>query len=184
MAIQVKKAAEHANRPYLFGRYDKSWPLRFQEAAKTLKQVFGNEAILIEHVGSTSVSGMWAKPQIDILVTVKHFQNVPKFFDAMAQQSYKSHGDYTSEGEEYFTLDNAEGVRETSVHVLPDGHRWAVDLLDMRDYLRTHAEEVEYYSRIKRETNKKYPTDYTNYYKGKLEAIHQIRRRASAWRGH
>ena len=184
MAIKIKKATEHTNRPYLFKPYDKLWPEKFQVEAARIRDLFGTNLVSIEHVGSTSIPGMWAKPQIDILVTVKRLEEVTKLYNAMASLGYVARGDWAGEGEEYFTYDNAEGVREVSVHVFPDGHRFAVDLLDVRDYLRTHPEDMEYYSRTKREANHKYPTDYTSYYKGKLGAIHEIRRRAAVWRGH
>jgi GrpB-like predicted nucleotidyltransferase (UPF0157 family) len=184
MAINHKPAATHANRPYAFGPYDPSWPVQFQEYSKNLREVFGSEIILLEHVGSTSVPGMWAKPQIDIVITVNHFEKIPEYYPDIQARGYKARGDYTSEGEEYFTLDNEEGTRLASVHVLPAGHRWATDLLDVRDYLRAHPKEVEYYSNVKRETNATYPADYTNYYKGKLEAIHTLRERAAKWHGH
>ena len=182
MPKRIERIVEHQNRPYLFVPYDDAWPPKLQEVATVLKEVFGDEALLIEHVGSTAVPGMWAKPQIDILVTVKHFQNMPEFYEPMARYGYKAYGDYTSEGEEYFAHDNAVGVREISVHVLPDRHRWASELLDIRDYLRAHPDEVASYSRVKREANKEYPADYTNYFKAKLEAVLQIKQRAIAWR--
>lgn len=184
MTSKEKKQIIHANRPYQFGPYSFDWSQIYEENAKMIREVLGNQIIFIEHIGSTSIPGMWAKPQIDMLVTVKNFGRIPEFYEQMLIIGYTAHGDYTKEGEEYFTKDTSEGIREVSIHILPDGHRWAVDLLDFRDYLRTHPSEVKYYATIKRKMNEKYPNDYTNYYKGKLQAIHAVRKRAAIWKGH
>lgn len=172
----------HENRPYKFGSYDTNWPKMYTEQAKILKEIFGDEIVVVEHVGSTSIPGMWAKPQIDILVTVKHFDKIPEFYDMMKQHGYTPRGDYTNEGEQYFTKDTPDGNREVSVHVLPDGHLWAIDLLNFRDYLRIHPLEMQLYSDTKKQMNGKFPSDYTNYYKGKLKIVHQLRQRAAEWR--
>lgn len=184
MGTKNKKQIIHTNRPYKFRKYDPHWVKLFEDNAKILKEVFGDEIILLEHVGSTSIPDMWAKPQIDILITVKNFGKVPEFYEEMKKHGFTAHGDYTNEGEEYFTKDTPDGNREVSVHVLPVGHAWAADLLNFRDYLRSHPEEMQLYSNTKKQMNEQFPSDYTNYYKGKLETVHLLRKRAAQWRGH
>jgi GrpB-like predicted nucleotidyltransferase (UPF0157 family) len=176
------KQIVHEDRPYSFGSYDPAWPDLFSQYAATLRETLGNEIDQLEHVGSTSVPGMAGKPQIDILVTVKDFPNIPAYYDKMQQKGFTPRGDYTNEGEEYFTKDGEDGSRQASVHVLPIGHRWAGELLAFRDYLRTHPEEMEYYRNAKQEAHRLYPNDYTNYYIRKDPVLKEVKARAIMWR--
>ena len=93
----------HENRPYAFVTYDSAWPEMFTDYAGTIDEILGEEIVDLEHVGSTSVPGMSAKQQIDILVTVKNFEEVTNFYGTMTEKGFTPRGDYTNEGEEYFT---------------------------------------------------------------------------------
>ncbi len=175
------KQIEHANRPYVFEEYDTQWPQKFVTIAENITATLGEEIIEVEHVGSTSIPGMPSKPQIDVLVTVGNLNVIPSYYGAMQALGYITRGDYTNEGEEYFTKDDILGIREVSVHVLPEGHHWATELIDFRDYLRTHPDELKYYASTKREAQQTFPNDYTNYYKMKLPVIHELMKRAAEW---
>jgi GrpB-like predicted nucleotidyltransferase (UPF0157 family) len=178
------KQIEHENRPYAFAAYSSEWPRKFADVADTVRPLLGDEIIELEHVGSTSIPGMPSKPQIDVLVVVKDLSVMPQYYDVMQEHGYTARGDYTNEGEEYYTKDTAEGNREVSIHVLPDGHHWATELLDFRDYLRSHPDELAYYAETKEKMHRKFPNDYTNYYKGKLPVVLELIKRATEWRGH
>lgn len=172
----------HENRPYRFSAYDAAWPGMFAETAAAIRAILGEEIVDVEHVGSTSIPGMSAKPQIDILVTVKHFDRVPDFYERMSREGFTPRGDYTNEGEEYFTQDEVDGTRRTSVHVLPVGHQWAFELLAFRDYLRAHPDEMDYYRSTKDEANKLFPDNYTYYYVRKDPVLKEIKARAIKWK--
>lgn len=172
----------HENRPYAFEEYDPKWPVLFAEHADVIQDVLSAEALVVEHVGSTSVPGMSAKPQIDVLVIVKNLDTIPQYYEQMKQKGFTARGDYTNEGEEYFTKDGLDGTRQVSVHVLPDGHPWADELIAFRDYLRSHPNEMEYYRSAKREGNRMYPDDYTNYYIHKAPILKEVKKRALAWK--
>ncbi len=176
------KQIEHENRPYAFETYSSEWPVKFTEIAEVVQPALNGEVIAIQHVGSTSIPGMPSKPQIDVLVTVSDLSVIPSYYDAMQQIGYVARGDYTNEGEEYFTKDTPEGTREVSLHVLPEGHRWAIELMDFRDYLRTNPDAFAYYAHIKNEMHQKFPIDYTNYYKGKLPVVLELMKQAADWR--
>ncbi len=103
------------NRPYHIEAYNPDWPKQFEAQKAKLQSIVGDEVIRIEHMGSTAVPGLAAKPQIDVLVEVKNLETVPSFYDAMKSAGYQPKGDYTMTGEEYFTLDDTAGVRLASV---------------------------------------------------------------------
>ncbi len=176
-------AATHTNRPYQIIPYDPHWAEKFQTHAATLHKIFGDTVVMLEHIGSTAIPGMWAKPQIDIVMTVKEFENVPTYYEAMQHAGYTPRGDWTGQmGEEYFTYDTSDGIREASIHVLPIGHKWATQLVDFRDYLLTHPDDLRRYADMKKELHQKHPSDYTSYYKGKVELVEELLDKAAAWR--
>jgi GrpB-like predicted nucleotidyltransferase (UPF0157 family) len=172
---------EHENRPYDFGSYDHDWPIKFSKISDEIKRILGDEIIAVEHIGSTSIPGMPSKPQLDVLVTVKNLNAIPSYYDQMQEHGYVARGDFTKEGEEYFTKDNANGKREVSVHVLPDGHRWVIELVAFRDYLRSNPTEMQLYAFTKEEMHKKFPDNYTEYYKGKLAVVLELLDRDIKW---
>lgn len=63
--------------------YDSSWPVRFQDERAKLTTALGTEAIGIEHIGSTAVPGLAAKPIIDVLVTVADIEDEPGYLPAL-----------------------------------------------------------------------------------------------------
>jgi len=85
------------NRRYKLERYDPMWPERFQEIKKRLERIFASSAIRIEHVGSTSIPGMTAKPIIDVLVVVKAIINIENEKTEMAREGYQLFIDYIAD---------------------------------------------------------------------------------------
>lgn len=64
--------------------YDATWPIQFEREAKQLRTIFGEQLIAIDHIGSTSIPQLCAKPVIDILITVKH--DFIQFIDEKAKR--------------------------------------------------------------------------------------------------
>ncbi len=70
----MNKLDKNIKRKYTFSEYDHNWKNQFSDIQKFLFSVFGSKALTIEHVGSTSVEGMKAKPLIDVLVVVEKIE--------------------------------------------------------------------------------------------------------------
>ncbi|MDD5043269.1 MAG: GrpB family protein [Patescibacteria group bacterium] len=170
------------HRPYWLVKYDPIWPRQFAEKKKLILDVLGNEVLAIHHIGSTSIPGMVAKPQIDILVVVKDLRKVHEKATKMADWGFIPRGDYTGIGEEYFTEDDAEGERLTSVHILPEGHPEIKNILAFRDYLLENKKDRELYSAAKKELYRKYADNYPKYGAGKKTIITEICKRVKKCR--
>lgn len=181
-SIRNTRIAHHPNRPFKLVPYSTEWPKLYATKAEVIKDIFGDLAISVEHVGSTAIPGMPAKPQIDILITVNNLSQVRSLYSTMIKSGFTPRGDYTGEGEEYFTEDTDAGIRLTSIHVLPNGHVWADDLVNVRDYLRTHAKERERYAAAKIGAVTDHPGNYDEYYRSKLAVIQVIRQEAADWK--
>lgn len=147
-----------------------------------LRSIFGDELIDIQHIGSTSVPGMVAKPQIDILVIVKDMAKIRNYYGAMSKAGFTPRGtDYVGIGDEYFTEDAPGGERQVSVHVLPEGHPKISEYLNLRDYLRVNKKDRELYIQTKRKLYQQYADDYATYDSNKNDVIQTIIQRANKW---
>lgn len=170
------------HRPYSLEEYNPQWKETFKEISNRVKAVLGDMALEIEHIGSTSIEGMVAKPQIDILVVVKDLDLVKTKHKEMVTAGFTHHGrGYVNEDDDYFSLNTAEGKRVASIHILQKGNKKTEYYLIFRDYLRTHPEERDLYISIKRSLYSKHNDNYTSYDGGKKDVILEIRERALAW---
>jgi len=139
--------------------YQERWPTEFQEFAKELRQTLGELALRIDHIGSTSVSGLAAKDIIDIQVTVADFSD--ELRQLITVLGYWHHSEVTqdhcpatakadeNEWKKWYFRE-ADGNRRVHIHVrLPGRLNQRYPLL-FRDYLRAHPAMADSYAELKR----------------------------------
>lgn len=153
--------------------YNPTWAEEFIKIEKELLSVLESTVLSIEHVGSTSVVGLSAKPIIDIDVVVDN-----NMFEVVKQKlmkiGYEHVGDLEIKGREAFKYKNKEHLMKHHLYVC---HKDANELkrhTTFRDYLRMHDDERERYGQIKIEMAKKFPNDIDNYLLGKESVILDI----------
>lgn len=159
---------DYTGRKYHIEEYDPSWKGRFELEAKKIKAIFGDDALDIQHVGSTSVLGMAGKPTIDILVIVRDITVGDKYNTKMKVSGFEPLGDFLNKGSRLFTK-NEDGSRLVNLHVFTRDNEDAIEMLNIRNYLRAHPKDVQEYSVLKKDLFKKYPDDYEMYRKYKDE---------------
>lgn len=169
------------HRPYQLKEYDSAWEKKFSEKAQRLRAVLKDEVVAIHHVGSTSIPGMAAKPQIDVVVVVRDLSKIPSYYGPMKEEGFVALGDFTGIGEEYFVEDATDTTRVTSVHVVPVGHLEIEEQLRFRNYLRQNEANRKLYSLTKQKLYKTYQDNYPAYGKEKGEVIAVIKKRAREW---
>lgn len=114
--------------------YNPAWPAQFDVERLKLAPIFGDKLRSIEHVGSTAVPHLSAKPEIDILVEISDNQDLDQYTSQLLSFGYRRGGDL-SEGHHFFKRD-IDGVRTQKVHVCVSGH-WQIErMLRFRDLLR------------------------------------------------
>jgi GrpB-like predicted nucleotidyltransferase (UPF0157 family) len=171
-----------SHRPYELQEYDPTWKQRFLDAAESLRPIFGDNLVEIDHIGSTSIVGMVAKPQVDVLVVIKNLDAVKDQYDAFIKVGFTPKGrGYVAEDDEYMTEDSVDGKRLVSVHTLQEGNPKIAEYKIFRDYLQNNEEDRNLYSSTKRELYSKHHDNYTNYDSGKKEVITGIKARAKDW---
>jgi GrpB-like predicted nucleotidyltransferase (UPF0157 family) len=158
--------------------YDPGWP---RLAADEIKQV-GNalEAKAVEHIGSTSVPGLAAKPIIDLLAGLDAPELPPERVAAMEELGYEYLGEYGLPGRLYFRKGDP---RTFHVHAVELGGRQWARHLAVRDYLRSSPEEVALYAAAKHSVAAAASGDWDAYCDGKGAFVDDLERRALRWRG-
>lgn len=159
--------------------YDPTWPTLFETESMRLAAYFPPGSILrIEHVGSTAVSGLAAKPIIDILVGVEEFGFVVNSVaPAMEEAGYNYffRPELGDDGPRYpwFIGRNASGARLSHIHValIDDAPQW--DRVVFRDYLRCHADAAPEYAKLKRDLAGRYSGDRESYTRAKTTFINE-----------
>src|SRR5436305_15239986 len=99
--------------------YDPTWPAAFARESAAVAEALGESCIAIDHIGSTSIPGMHAKPIIDMLAVVRSITDVDGRSDEMAALGYQVMGEFGIPGRRYFRKDDAAGNRTHQVHVFP-----------------------------------------------------------------
>lgn len=170
------------HRKFELKEYNPDWVKEFDKKAQILKRIFGDELLEIHHIGSTSIPGMIAKPQIDILIFVQDFSKIKDLYEEMMNSGFTPRGtEYVGTGNEYFTEDAVDGTRLASVHVFQIGQSKSRESLNFRDYLRAHKEDRDLYMSVKKDLYNKYSDNYAKYGSGKTSVIQEINKRVEKW---
>jgi GrpB-like predicted nucleotidyltransferase (UPF0157 family) len=157
--------------------YDPTWPDQFARELEALQRALGEAAIAIEHIGSTSVPGLAAKPVIDILIGVARIELTPDQIAAVEALSYEFRGEAGIPGRLFFR----KVPRTAHVHVVEHGGEiWRSHLL-FRDYLRVHPAERDRYAALKRELAGVYREDRQTYTASKEPLIAELLESARRW---
>ncbi|MDQ3889077.1 MAG: NAD-dependent protein deacylase [Actinomycetota bacterium] len=158
--------------------YDPGWPEAYEEEAARIRAVLGRLVVEIEHIGSTAVPGLAAKPIIDISVGLTTLELPPGRIAAMERLGYEYLGEYGLPGRLFFR----KGRRERTHHVHAVEHgggRWHTHRA-LRDFLRAHPEEAERYGEHKRRVAEQVG-DSQEYWHAKQPFVRELVARASRW---
>lgn len=127
--------------------HDPTWTERFEQERDRLVPVFDGSVVAIEHIGSTSVPGLCAKPIVDIAVGLRELELTDEQIAAMEELGYEYLGEFGLPGRLYFRKGDP---RTHHVHVVEhSGMHWERQLV-FRDALRTDADELRRYDAFKR----------------------------------
>jgi GrpB-like predicted nucleotidyltransferase (UPF0157 family) len=157
--------------------YDPVWPERFRQEEARIRAAVGGAALSIEHIGSTSVPGLAAKPIVDILLVVEDSANEASYLPALEEAGYVLRVREPN-FDEHRMLRTPQ--KDVHVHVFSAGSPEIGRYLLLRDRLRQYDEERELYARTKRELATKDWPSVDHYAEAKIEIIEGIISRAAA----
>jgi len=165
--------------------YDPDWPTRFEEEAARLRGLIGAEGIgRIEHIGSTAVPGLAAKPIVDLMVEVPDYEVVarriaPRLERAGYEYLWRPVGPGSPEVDyAWFIRRDAEGRRTHHVHMVPPGSPYW-DRVTFRDHLIAHPEIARVYGALKRRAAAEHGGDRRAYARAKGRFIRATLREAA-----
>jgi putative glutamine amidotransferase len=169
------------NRPYGLVDYDDAWPGQFAEEAELLHGLLGDLALRVDHVGSTSVPGLAAKPVIDIQVSVAAVVPRAPIVDPLVAAGYRHSIDPIETEHEFLSKGYDDGYPwRVHVHVCEVGSAWERRHLAFRDALRADAVTAAEYAALKRRLAAEHPGDIQTYTDGKTAFIRSVEERALA----
>lgn len=141
--------------------YKKSWAKEFEKEKARILEVCGDKVVAVEHIGSTSVPGLAAKPIIDIAVGIKRLKDAKKLLPCLKKLDYHFYKEF--QRQRLFVAKGPDEKRTHYLHVMRyNGAKWKTDQL-FRNYLRTHPKAVERYSKLKQKLAKAHPDNRQAY---------------------
>ena len=180
MAIGLKrgtvKLAEH----------NPEWEIIASNTIERLRSIFGTVAKDIQHIGSTSIKGIKAKPIIDIVIAVENFAEVEKLIPTLEAQGFLKRKWETDEQPLFACGDYSkpDGEQTHFIHVVIENSVAWRDYINFRDYLNANASIGKNYEALKVRLVKENPVENSreNYLKGKHQFIQQTLQDALIWR--
>ena len=171
---------EHkSSEPIVIVPYDDQWPQLFMQLAMDLRQALGEVAVRIDHIGSTSIPGLAAKPVIDIQIAVADFEPLDAFRLPLERLGYVFRAENPELTKRYFR--ESPGQRRTHLHVRRNGSFSQQFALLFRDFLRVRPDLAAQYAALKIKLARQYRDDRIAYTDAKSPFIWQVVAQADLW---
>jgi GrpB-like predicted nucleotidyltransferase (UPF0157 family) len=164
--------------PVVIEDYDPGWPRRYETLRARVADALGGLAARIEHVGSTSVPGLAAKPTIDIVVLLRSVHDLPAAIEGLARLGYAHEGDFGIVGREAFATPPGYAVHDHHLYVCAPDWVGFEDQILFRDYLRAHPRIANAYARLKRSLANKHRHNRPAYPDAKAGFVRAVLERA------
>lgn len=164
--------------------YDPAWPQEFARLCERVWPAVRDVALRIDHVGSTSVPGLAAKPILDLDIVVGSEGDVPAVIERLAANGYRWQGDLGVEGRQAFTPAGDEDLPAHHLYLVVEGNRAHLNHVLLRDLLRQDAQARERYAALKRANAERAAGDLDFYVAAKAALVAELLTRARAERGY
>ena len=154
--------------------YDISWKTDFEKIKYEIENAIGDVIIGIEHVGSTAVEGMSAKPCIDIAVIIKDYSVFDDIVKKLETIGYIHEGDLGIKDREAFRYTDKPHLQNHHLYVCPQYSAELHRHIIFRDFLRNNPEAVKKYSSVKEQAAALFPRDIDKYIEYKSPCIEEL----------
>lgn len=163
-------------------RRSPEWVRSFNREAAKIRRIFGEEALQLEHVGSTAIPGIPAKPIIDMALVVPSLKKAKRFVNRLKAIGYELKREDLRK-ERLFFAKGTEKKRTHYLHIGENGSGYVEDMILFRNYLRKHRSVARQYSELKAKLAERYSATRELYtaMKGKLvrDIVRKARRTSS-----
>lgn len=168
--------------PVVIVEYDDDWPSAFEAVAAELAESIGEWLVATEHIGSTAVAGLAAKPIIDVMAGIVSLDATPQIVAALEQRGWQYVPEYERQlpNRRYFRRVSASGPSTHHLHVVErSDHGWWDRHVGFRDWLRSHPDDRDRYAALKRSLASRHRDDRAAYTDAKSDFIDAIVGRAA-----
>ena len=153
--------------------HDDMWETEFSIVKEQIQELWDGNVLDIQHFGSTSIHGIYAKPILDIAVVLKSFADMD--VDTMKQAGYDYCGPQNQEKDRYlFALRGENQISLHHLHCYEPGNEDFRICIGFRDYLNSHPEDANTYSELKQKLAKQFPDDRSAYTSNKWNFVQSI----------
>ena len=154
--------------------YDESWKVAFEEISREIENALSDLIIGIEHVGSTSVEGLSAKPCIDLDVVIKDYSVFDVVVRKLESIGYIHEGNLGIADREAFKYSNKPHLMQHHLYVCPQYSEELHRHITFRDFLRSNPEAVKKYGMTKETAAQLFPDDIDKYIEYKTPCILEL----------
>lgn len=167
-------ASATSREPIVVVEYDEGWPAQFEEIAQPIREALAPLGAKVEHVGSTSVPGLAAKPVIDIDAVLSSNADLARGIELLRDLGYVHQGDKGIPGREAFLW--PPGSRRHHLYLVVGGNGPHRDHVEFRDHLRRDPETAREYAKLKRSLAERCREDRLAYEEGKSGFVSSVLR--------
>ena len=154
--------------------YDPKWKTDFEEIRRELVKAIGDLILCVEHVGSTSVEGLSAKPIIDIDVVISDYSVFDKVVSRLRTIGYIHKGNLGIKDREAFKYSDKPHLQTHHLYVCPQNSRELLRHITFRDFLRSNPDAVKRYSEVKENAAKLFPDKYIEYKSPCIQELYSL----------
>ena len=160
--------------------YRPEWETMFKEESKKIKKILGKNCVGVNHIGSTSVKGLPAKPIIDIMPVVKDISLVDAHNSEFEALGYECRGEFGIPGRRFFAKGGDN--RTHHIHIFEQSNQTDIQRhIAVRDYLNAHSDTAAEYAALKKKLAAEFPFDNDGYCDGKEEYMKSLEEKALHW---
>ena len=168
----AEQKAAAAPKPIVVIDYDPAWPEAFREIAAAVRALLEPLVVAIDHVGSTSVPGLCAKPRIDLVTVVASDADIPEAIRRLQERGYEYRGNRYNDG--MWTFTDGPGMRRQRLYVCAPGTLKHREWLLFRNHLRSNGDAAEAYGALKRRLAVEFAGDVDGYTRAKGPFVAEI----------
>jgi GrpB-like predicted nucleotidyltransferase (UPF0157 family) len=161
--------------------YNPDWPNQARLLANQLKQALNENLLIVEHIGSTSIPGLSAKPVIDLIPIVKDLTTLDTQQQLIKDLGYQWFGEFGIMGRRFCSLTSPAGKRLVHLHFFQKDAENIRRHLAFRDYLRAHPPIAKDYEQEKKRAAALHPNDSLAYNDEKAAWVQKHEKEALAW---
>ena len=159
--------------------YDETWKQEFERIKVELFCVLENDIVAIEHIGSTSVEGLAAKPIVDIDIVIQDYTSFETVKEKLSQIGYSYEGDLGIKDRQAFAYEEKPHLMKHHLYVCPLYSEELKRHIAFRNYLRTHPKDRDWYGSVKMLAAAQHPEDNNAYMLAKSSCVAEITRKCT-----